>query len=85
MTALDTTTKRHPAVRSDRNAISAPCWDGRHRRCTGWLVVPDEGGAARGLPVANRVDRSIRCECETCDHSPVSPDRHLHENPQGLS
>lgn len=47
--------------------VSAPCWDGKHERCTGWLL---------------HSDRSSRCTCLMCNHPPVDPDRHLHEPPQ---
>jgi hypothetical protein len=53
------------------------CWHGKHNRCTGWLVVPDESKFGRKY----RCDQSISCECFTCLHPPVHRFRHLYEQP----
>lgn len=58
--------------------ISAPCWMGAHHRCSGWMVVPDHSELAHDT----RDDKSIRCECETCNHAKVRSDRHHHEKAQ---
>lgn len=66
-------------MRADvENRISAPCWDGRHQRCTGWMVIPDHSDYGR----AHSDDVSVRCECSTCDHPAVDPDRHHFEKAQ---
>jgi hypothetical protein len=54
----------------DPNKISWACWDGKHNRCDGWLVVPGSSGPA---------DLSVRCACPECHHPLVASDRHHHE------
>jgi hypothetical protein len=55
------------------DSISGMCADGKHGRCTGWMVVPHYGDY-HGDP-----DISIQCTCVACKHPPVDPYRHLTE------
>ena len=57
--------------RDIRDRISCFCWDEKHHRCVGWMVVPDHGQT-----VLTGEGKAIRCECPACDHPPVAPDRH---------
>lgn len=54
--------------------ISGMCWDGKHHRCSGWMVVPSYAHKTHGKEIL-----SVRCECETCVHPPVESDRHVKE------
>lgn len=51
------------------------CWNGKHHRCTGWLVIPDDSDIGR----KTQSDQSIRCECPVCPHPPISRLRHVHK------
>lgn len=63
-----------------RDRISAVCTEGRHHRCTGWMVIPDESSFGR----RNKVDQSVRCECITCRHPPVAKRHHLESQARGV-
>jgi hypothetical protein len=53
------------------------CWNGNHRRCTGWCVIPDESNRGRVL----QLDQSIMCECWCCVHQPIPKLHHLQVTP----
>lgn len=69
-------------MKRDRiDLVSAVCWDGNHRRCPGWMVVPDHSR----IGLYYHSDQSVRCQCLTCNHPPVAPDRHHQEPAQRLA
>jgi hypothetical protein len=59
-------------VHPDR--ISGYCDEGRHHRCTGWMIVTNQN--RRG---AISEDASIACGCRVCRHPDVDVNRHLYE------
>lgn len=63
-----------PRDRAD--TISAMCWDGKHGRCAGWMVVPNHGNKVDGP------DISVRCMCRECNHPPVDPLHHTTHPPK---
>lgn len=57
---------------------SAMCAEGKHGRCSGWIVVPNHGKDRREMP-----DISVKCWCGECKHPDVDPRRHLTHPPKG--
>jgi hypothetical protein len=57
------------------DVISGMCNEGKHGRCSGWMIVPSYRKA--GPP-----DISIKCRCSHCDHPEVAHDRHLTDPPE---
>jgi hypothetical protein len=55
--------------------ISGMCADGKHGRCTGWLVIPNYGDGHGDTEI------SVRCWCAVCEHPDVDPYRHLTQPP----
>lgn len=56
------------------DSMSGMCAQGKHGRCTGWMVVPNMSWTRRYPP-----DISVKCRCPVCDHPDVHPHRHLNE------
>lgn len=57
--------------------ISGFCEEGKHGRCSGWMVVPAYGEGAE------HPDISVRCFCLVCRHPRVERDHHITHPPRG--
>jgi hypothetical protein len=61
--------------RDPADVISGFCTEGKHGKCTGWLVVPSYGD------LHDDPDISTHCRCPVCKHPRVDPKRHLTHPP----